>query len=174
VKVFRHIDLQGMDGGLARMITRFRDGGTLTGDQADDDYLRSEPGAILLGLLYDQRVLAEYAFTGPARLRDRLGHLDMKRISAIELDELRETFATRPAVHRFTNKMAEYTRDVAAAIVDRYDGNPARIWNDGATATEIARRVASLPGFGKGKAMKMKYVLHYFGYRDFSDEESSG
>ncbi|MCS3853756.1 hypothetical protein GGP78_000406 [Salinibacter ruber] len=26
------------------------------------------------------------------------------------------------------------------------------------------------PGFGPAKASKIKYVLHYFGHRDFSDE----
>jgi hypothetical protein len=30
--------------------------------------------------------------------------------------------------------------------------------------------VKALPGFGPLKAEKMRYVLHYFGYRDFADE----
>ena len=150
------------------MVNRFLDGGTLTGDARSDEFVRKSAEAVLLGLLYDQRVRAENAFTGPERLFQRLGHLDMKKIARMDLDTLREIFAVSPAVHRFTNKMAEYTRDVARAIVDDYEGRAQNIWSDDAPAETIEKRFAALPGFGKGKAAKAKYVLHYFGHRDFT------
>jgi len=165
-----HIDYSHLSGGLVRMMNRFKEEGTLTGDLEDDDYLREDPNAALLGLLYDQRVRAEYAFTGPHRLRERLGHLDMEKLAAMEPAALREVFAEKPAVHRFTNKMADTTHKVATILTKEYDGDAANLWNDGADAQTIAKRVRKLPGFGKQKASKMKYVLHYFGHRDFSDE----
>ncbi|MEM1095982.1 MAG: hypothetical protein AAGJ10_15395 [Bacteroidota bacterium] len=166
---FVPLDYSHMKGGLARMMTRHRDEGTLTGDPDADQYLRDDPNAVLLGLLYDQRVRAEYAFTGPQRLEDRLGHLDMKRIAAMHLDDLRALFEEKPAVHRFTNVMAENTLKVAQHISEHYDGDAAKLWNDGADFPTIQKRVRALAGFGEQKSAKMRYVLHYFGHRSFVD-----
>jgi len=166
-----HIDYSDLSGGLVRMMDRFKEEGTLTGEIDDDDRLRDDPNAALLGLLYDQRVRAESAFTGPLRLKDRLGHLDMAQIAEMDFEPFQEHFAESPAVHRFVNKMAENTQKVAAQIADEYDGSAANLWNDGADLDTIEKRLQDLPGFGPAKASKIKYVLHYFGHRDFSDEE---
>lgn len=165
-----HLDYSHFEGGLVRMMDRFKEEGTLTGSFDDDQYLREDGNAALLGLLYDQRVRAEYAFTGPHRLRERLGHLDMRRIAAHDPDAFKGLFAEPPAVHRFTNKMADTTQAVARILVDQYAGDAANLWNDGADFATIEKRIRKLPGFGKEKASKMKYVLHYFGHRDFSGE----
>jgi len=149
------------------MMNRFRDEGTMTGDEAADRYLRSDANAALLGLLYDQRVRAQYAFTGPARLRDRLGHLDMRRIARMDGQALRDAFAVLPAVHRFTNRMADYTHGVAKVLVDDWGGSAEALWADGVDFPVIRDRVERLPGFGPQKALKMRFVLHYFGWRDF-------
>ena len=163
-----YLEMPGLEGGFVRMVKRLLEEGTLTGDTEADDFLRKSGEAVLLGLLYDQRIRAEYAFTGPIRLHQRLGHLDMGKISTMDLDRLRAVFAETPAVHRFTNRMSEYTIALARAVVDDYDGRAENIWSGNIPAREVEKRVALLPGFGKGKAIKSKYVLHYFGYRDFS------
>ena len=165
-----HLDYSHLKGGLVRMMDRFKDEGTLTGDADADAFLRTHPNAALLGLLYDQRVRAEYAFTGPERLYDRLGHLDFRRIAAFDEDAFRTLFAEQPAVHRFTNKMADTTQAVARRLADEYDADAARLWNDGADVQEVERRLRALPGFGEQKAAKIRFVLHYFGHRDFSAE----
>jgi uncharacterized HhH-GPD family protein len=162
------IDYGDLQGGLVRMMERYQDEGTLTGDPDEDDAIRADANAALLGLLYDQRVRAEYAFTGPLRLKERLGHLDMATIAEMDFDDFQPIFAEKPAVHRFTNKMAENTQKVAKMIAEEYDGDAANMWNDGADIDTIEKRIKKLPGFGKGKASKIKYVLHYFGQRDFS------
>ena len=150
------------------MMDRFKDEGTLTGDHDADEFVRKDANAALLGLLYDQRVRAEYAFTGPQRLFERLGHLDMAKIAAIDEEKFRELFAEQPAVHRFTNKMADNTRAIAKIIAEQYEGNAANLWNDDADFAEIKKRIKALPGFGDQKSEKMRYVLHYFGFRDFA------
>lgn len=162
------IDYSELQGGLVRMMDRFRESGTMTGDEDADRMLRTDPDAALLGMLFDQRVRAEYAFTGPSRLRERLGHLDMRKIAAMDPQKLRDVFAEQPAVHRFTNNMADYTRGVAQMLVEDWNGSAENLWNDGADFPTIRRRVEKLPGFGSQKAAKMKYVLHYFGWRDFA------
>lgn len=163
------LDYGSLSGGLARMMDRFKQEGTLIGSAEDDAYICEDGNAALLGMLYDQRVRAEYAFTGPHRLRERLGHLDMARIADMDLEVLRELFAEKPAVHRFTNVMADRTHAIARIVTDAYGGNASNMWNDGSDFPTIRKRLMALPGFGKMKAEKMRYVLHYFGHRDFSD-----
>jgi len=64
--------------------------------------------------------------------------------------------------------MAERTRDIAQIIVSDYEGKTEKLWDDGASFDVIQKRLIKLPGFGKMKAQKMRFVLHYFGYRDLS------
>lgn len=163
------LDYGDLEGGLARMMDRYKESGTMTGEPDEDAFVAAHPAALLLGLLFDQRVRAEYAFTGPKRLFDRLGHLDMHQLAEMDVETLQAHFAAAPAVHRFTNKMAEMTRDLAKVLVEQYDGQPERLWNDGIDAAGLAKRARTLPGFGADKSKKFKFALHYFGYRDFSD-----
>jgi uncharacterized HhH-GPD family protein len=161
-------DYSALDGGLVRMLDRLKAEGTATKDLDVDQFLREDANAVLLGLLYDQRVLAETAFAGPFKLRERLGHLDMATIAAMDRDAFAEVFSAPPAVHRFTNKMVDTTQAVARVLADDYDGDAAQIWAEG-DAKAVESRVKALPGFGPMKAMKLKFCLYYFGHRDLSE-----
>ncbi len=167
------LDTGDLQGGLVRMIDRYHADGTLTGDADEDAFVAGSPTAVLLGLLFDQRVRAEFAFTGPKRLHDRIGHLDFAQIAEIAPETLAEQFAILPAVHRFTNKMADMTAKLALHVRDEMGGDPSNLWNDGCDAATLSKRVKALPGFGKDKSKKLVYVLHYFGLRDFSGEMGS-
>ncbi|MCU1484506.1 MAG: HhH-GPD family protein, partial [Actinomycetia bacterium] len=48
----------------------------ITGDDQADRLLAEDPLALLLGMLFDQQVPMEWAFASPAKLKERLGHLD--------------------------------------------------------------------------------------------------
>ncbi len=161
-------DYSYLDGGLRRMLDRLQAEGTATKDPDADQLLRDEPNALLLGLLFDQRVRAETAFAGPLKLSRRLGHLDMARIAAMEPAAFRDAFAEPPAVHRFTTAMAARTQHLARVLAEAHGGNAAALWATG-SSSEIERHVRSLPGFGPLKAAKLKHCLYYFGHRDLSD-----
>ena len=154
-------------GGLDRMIDRHAKKGTATGDPDADALLREDGNALLIGALLDQQIQAEMAFTGPSKLKDRLGHLDMEMIANMDPDDFKEIFSESPAVHRFTNMMADRTQILAKEIVEEYDGDAARIWNDGAELTTIQTRVQTLPGFGKAKVKTLLHALDFFGHRSF-------
>ncbi|MEM1054985.1 MAG: HhH-GPD-type base excision DNA repair protein [Bacteroidota bacterium] len=161
-------DYSALQGGLVRMLDRLQAEGTATKDHDADQFLRDDPNAVLLGLLYDQRVLAETAFIGPYKLRQRLGHLDMRRIAEMDREAFEAVFTESPAVHRFTNKMVDTTQAVARILADEYDGDASGIWREG-THAEVQKRVKALPGFGPQKAAKLTFCLYYFGHRDLSD-----
>ena len=72
-----------------------------TGDDEADRLLAESPLALLIGFALDQQVTVQKAFSGPAELRRRLGHLDAARIAATPPEDLDRVFRERPALHRF-------------------------------------------------------------------------
>ena len=81
-----------------------------TGDPDADRLLAEDPFALLMGFALDQQVTVQKAFSGPADLKRRLGHLDPARIAAMDPGELDGVFRERPAIHRFPGSMAGKTR----------------------------------------------------------------
>ncbi|SCE74198.1 uncharacterized HhH-GPD family protein [Micromonospora coriariae] len=115
--------------------------------------LERSPLARLLGMVLDQQVPMEKAFSSPYVLAQRLGHdLDAAELAGYDPEALIALFATPPALHRFPKAMAARVQDVCQVLVDRYDGDAERLWSDVADGPELFRRVAELPGFGKQKA----------------------
>ncbi len=118
-----------------------------------DALLSSAPLALLIGLVLDQQVPMEKAFTGPYELTTRLGQdLDATRLAGADPAELAAVFARPPALHRFPGSMAGRVQAMCRMVVDDYGGDPERIWSgvpDGAT---LLRRLRALPGFGEAKA----------------------
>ena len=55
-----------------------------TGDDAADRLLVAQPLALLIGFALDQQVTVQKAFSGPAELQRRIGHLDAARIAAMD------------------------------------------------------------------------------------------
>lgn len=125
----------------------------LTGDPDADRLLTDDPFALLVGMLLDQQVTMESAFAGPAKIADRMGGLDPRRIADAEPEAFAALCATPPAVHRYPGSMAGRIQAVAQEVVGRYGGDVTRLWTDddpdGAT---VLRRLKALPGFGDQKA----------------------
>lgn len=126
-------------------------GVTLSVDPAADVFLAEDPNALLLGVLYDSQYATRYAFASPLRLHDRLGHLDMVRIAVEEETVLMEVFSRKPALHRFPNRYARLTRQVAVVLVEQYGGDASRIWREASGADELGARLIALPAFGPDK-----------------------
>lgn len=125
----------------------------LTGDPAADALLDEDPFALLIGMLLDQQYPMEAAFSGPAKIRDRLGTLDPATIADSDPAEFAALCTTPPAVHRYPGSMARRIQAVARAVVEEYDGDVTRIWTDGSPdAATVLRRLRGLPGFGEQKA----------------------
>jgi uncharacterized HhH-GPD family protein len=126
----------------------------LTGDADADALLSADPLALLIGMLLDQQIPMERAFEGPRRLAERLGveRLDAAAIAAHDPDAFQALFAETPAIHRFPGSMATRVQAVCQAIVDTYDGDVTRVWEEAADGTDLRKRLEDLPGFGDQKA----------------------
>ena len=90
-------------------------------------------------------------------------------------DALIAIFAQPPALHRFPKAMAGRVQEVCRALVDRYDGDAANLWADAGSGAELAKRVASLPGFGKQKSQIFTALLgKQFGIQPPGWREAAG
>ncbi len=125
----------------------------LTGDAAADRLLDTDPFALLVGMLLDQQVPMETAFAGPAKIADRMGGFDVRRIAEVAPDEFVALCSTPPAVHRYPGSMAGRIQSVARTVVETYSGDVTRLWTDGSPdGATVLRRLKALPGFGDQKA----------------------
>ncbi|BAN03301.1 HhH-GPD-type base excision DNA repair protein [Ilumatobacter coccineus] len=131
----------------------------ITGDKAADKLLNTNANALLLGMLLDQQVPMEWAFTGPQTLKQRLGHLDPKKIAAMDVDEFVSICCEKPAIHRFPGSMGKRVHQVCTALVDDYKGNAANIWKDVDDGKELYKRLKALPGYGDEKSKIFVAIL---------------
>src|SRR5438046_10376616 len=87
-----------------------------TQNEAANELLETDPLALLIGMVLDQQVKMEKAFGGPYELKQRLGHLDVRKIAAMDPDKLDKVFRERPALHRFPGNMARRVQAMCAAV----------------------------------------------------------
>jgi uncharacterized HhH-GPD family protein len=136
--------------------------GTLavTGDNDADHLVNTDPLALLLAMMLDQQVPMEWAFRGPAVLKERLGgRLDAAEIAAMEPEALEAVFRGPPALHRFPTSMAKRTHALCRHLVEEYDGDAERAWSEATDGVDLLRRVRALPGYGDEKAKILVAIL---------------
>src|SRR6266516_3338829 len=97
---------------------------TLPIDPEANVLLQRSPLALVIGMVLDQQVPLEKAFSSPYDLVQRLGHEPDARL-----------------------------------LVDKYDGDPTRLWGEAKDGKELLKRISELPGFGKQKAQIMVALL---------------
>lgn len=124
----------------------------ITGNPEADALLNRDGTALMIGMLLDQQVPMEWAFTGPHTLLQRLGHLDTKKIAAMDQDEFVAVCTVKPAIHRFPAAMARRIHDLCAMLVTDYRGKAENVWSDVDNAAELFARLRKFPGFGEEKA----------------------
>ncbi len=125
----------------------------LSGDPEADAVLSRDPLALLIGMLLDQQVTIEKAFSSPAELARRLGgSLHAATIAAMDPDALADAFKERPALHRFPESMARRVQDLCRVVAEDYGGRAEAIWEATPTGAELVARLKALPGFGERKA----------------------
>ena len=144
--------------------------------EAANELLTRDPLALLIGMLLDQQIPMEKAFTSPEVLRERLGgQLDAHTIAGYDADAFEALFRQVPALHRFPAAMAKRVQELGRILVDRFDGDASAVWAGAATGAELVERVAALPGFGAQKARIFTALLgKQFGVQPPGWREAAG
>jgi uncharacterized HhH-GPD family protein len=142
-----------------------------------DALLARSPLAALTGMLLDQQVPMEWAFSGPWTIAQRLAadDLDAHAIAAYDPDAFAALLSQKPAVHRYPGSMAKRIQQLCAYLVEHYDGNAEAVWADAATGAELLERLKALPGFGEQKAQIFLALLgKRYGVRPKGWREAAG
>jgi len=125
----------------------------ITGDAAADRLLSDDPLALLIGMLLDQQVAMEVAFSGPLKIEQRVGSVDAAALASYDPDALVEAFRETPSIHRYPGSMAGRVQSLCAALEQDWGGDAAALWTrDDPDGPEVLRRLKKLPGFGEQKA----------------------
>lgn len=127
-----------------------------TGNDGADELLAHEPLALLIGFALDQQVPVQTAFSGPLKIKQRLGTLDLAQRDPGEVEA---AFREKPAVHRFPGSMASRVQELCAVVEEEYDGDASRLWREAPDAAELRKRISALPGFGEMKVKALSAVL---------------
>lgn len=125
--------------------------GNLLGEK-ECKMITTDANAFLFGLISDQSVKAEIAWSLPYKLSQRLGHFDMKQISKMNVSELELVLKEKPALHRYPSNIAKYLQTASQLIVTKYHSDASNIWNYKATAEEIINRLKEFKGISHKKA----------------------
>jgi uncharacterized HhH-GPD family protein len=133
----------------------------LAQDPEADRLLATDPLALLVGMLLDQQIPLEKAFSSPYVLAQRLGieKLDAALIAEYDPEALAAIFTKPPALHRFPGSMAARVQALCVIIRDEYDGDAAAVWSRATTGAELVKRLKTLPGFGAQKAQIFAALL---------------
>ena len=110
----------------------------LTGDPEADALLSEDDNALLIGMVLDQQVPMEKAFSGPLVIAQRMGgRLDVAAIAAMSEDDFVALCSQRPAIHRFPAAMAKRVRQVCQVLTEDYDGQAGNVWKDARSGDEV-------------------------------------
>ncbi|MFI5637594.1 HhH-GPD-type base excision DNA repair protein [Streptomyces goshikiensis] len=142
-----------------------------------DALLARSPLAALVGMLLDQQVPMEWAFSGPYTIAERLGadDLDAHAIAAYDPEAFAALLSRKPAVHRYPGSMAKRIQQLCAYLVEHYDGDAEAVWKGVGTGAEVLRRLKDLPGYGEQKAQIFLAMLgKRFGVRPKGWREAAG
>ena len=130
-----------------------------TGNDEADRLIAKEPFALLVGFALDQQVPVPTAFSGPLKLKQRLGTLDPGKIAATDPAEVEAAFREKPAIHRFPGNMARRVQELASIVTHEYGGDAGQLWNAASDSAELHRRLRELPGFGEMTIKSLSAVL---------------
>ncbi|MFI6285539.1 HhH-GPD-type base excision DNA repair protein [Streptomyces sp. NPDC051018] len=142
-----------------------------------DALLGRSPLAALVGMLLDQQIPMEWAFTGPYTIAGRLGgdDLDAAGIAAYDPEAFAELLREKPAVHRYPANMAKRVQVLCQYLVDEYGGDASAVWDGVSSGTELLARLKALPGFGDQKARIFLALLgKQYGVRPEGWREAAG
>ena len=142
-----------------------------------NELLGRSPLAALVGMLLDQQIPMEWAFSGPYTIAQRLGadDLDAHEIAAHDPERFAALLSEKPAVHRYPGSMAKRVQQLCQFLVDNYDGDAEKVWQEADTGKDVFKRLNGLPGFGRQKAQIFLALLgKQYGVRPEGWREAAG
>jgi uncharacterized HhH-GPD family protein len=110
---------------------------------------RQSPDAFLMAAILSKQIRGQQAYEVPCQLKQRMGHLDVRRIAKMRREELAGFLGPGrhgKALHRFYNTMSDQLIFDCTLIVENYEGCASNIWKDVRDAGTVIARLQELKG----------------------------
>jgi uncharacterized HhH-GPD family protein len=125
--------------------------GNLLGED-EKKFVVNNPNAFIIGLISDQSVKAELAWSLPYNLYKRLNIFDFDYIvNNLTINDIEILIKGKPALHRYPNRMATFIYEAMKKIIVDYDGSATNIWKN-ESAEIIIQRLEEFKGISHKKA----------------------
>ena len=129
--------------------------------------LENTPHAFVLACLMDTQIKAERAWAIPCTIMEQYG-TDIHALNAVGTDEYADFFS-RKSLHRFNNDKAGVFKSGVARIVERYDGDAAKLWRGNPSSAKVVYEFLQFKGAGKKIATMAANILARQFQVEFSD-----
>lgn len=127
--------------------------------EEEKQFILNDLNAFVIGLISDQSVKAETAWSLPYKLANRIGTFDFNEIlKKYDERKLENVIREKPSLHRYPSKMANYIYNAMNDIVNKYDSNAKNIWKN-KTAEEIVLLLEQFKGISHKKASLGTLIL---------------
>lgn len=125
----------------------------------EKQFILNDLNAFIIGLISDQSVKAETAWSLPYKLSERLGNFDFKEIlKKYNEKTIEDIIIKKPSLHRYPSRMANYIYNAMNDIVIKYDSKAENIWKN-KTAAEIVESLEKFKGISHKKASLGALIL---------------
>jgi uncharacterized HhH-GPD family protein len=128
-------------------------------DPEADTFVKTNAFAFLLGVIFDQGVRAEVAWSAPYELRKRLGNFDVCKMAELTDAEIESIICGEKKLHRFWKTTGKRIVDAAKKVVQEYGCDAAKMWSDMPRAEDLERRFREFDGIGQKKASMAVNIL---------------
>jgi len=117
------------------------------------------PTEFFYGVIFDQGIRADMAWKAPKELRKRIHTLNPRKIAKMKESALRKAIRYPWSLHRYRRKVPSWLIQASKQLVEKYDGNPKKIWDDKPRADDLQRRFDEFEGIGQKKASMATNIL---------------
>jgi uncharacterized HhH-GPD family protein len=128
-------------------------------DPEADAFVKTNALAFLFGVIFDQGVRAEVAWSAPYELRKRLGHFDVCKMAELTDAEIESIICGKKKLHRFWKTTGKRIVDAARKVVQEYGCDAAKMWSDEPRAEDLEGRFREFAGIGQKKASMAVNIL---------------
>lgn len=121
-------------------------------DEVSRKFIINNSNAFIVGLISDQSVKAELAWSLPYNLYKRLNSFDFNYIvNNLTVGDIEDAIKEKPALHRYPNRMATFIYEAMKKILIDYNGDATNIWQN-ESAEVIIQRLEEFKGISHKKA----------------------
>ena len=106
------------------------------------------PHVFVMACILGRQYHDEMAWETMARLEERIGTLDIKKLSRLTQKDWETAFMKPTHLHGFPHEIAPFVMAAVQRIVNEYGGDASRIWKGKPSSATVIKRFLEFEGIG--------------------------